>query len=209
MTYELVRSAIETIDVDHPDTESQLRSDAPRLRIMKTNTATPTAHSPSKHSLHRTKNDLPEPTRAKIVELLNSHLASGIDLYLQTKQAHWNVKGPSFIALHELFDKVASTVQEAVDDMAERVVQLGGSARGTLQAAGKATSLKEYPIAITDSRDHVDALSSALATFGSGMRDAIETATDLDDAGTADLFTQVSREIDKQLWFVEAHAQGK
>jgi starvation-inducible DNA-binding protein len=175
---------------------------------MKTQTAPPAA-STARNSLHRTKNDLPEATRAKVVELLNGHLASAIDLYLQTKQAHWNVKGPSFIALHELFDGVAKVVQEAVDDMAERAVQLGGTARGTLQAAGKATSMKEYPIAITDGRDHVEALSSALAEFGAAVREAIDSATDLDDMNTADLFTGISRGIDKQLWFVESHAQGK
>ncbi len=174
---------------------------------MKTQTA-PTG-STSRNTLHRTKNDLPEATRAKIVELLNGRLAPAIDLYLQAKQAHWNVKGQSFIALHELFDGVAKVAQTAADDMAERVAQLGGNARGTLQAVSKASSLKEYPIAISDGRDHVEALSSALAAFGADVRSAVDEAEDLEDWGTVDLFTEVSRNIDKQLWFVEAHAQGK
>jgi starvation-inducible DNA-binding protein len=176
---------------------------------MKTQTASPVSSATSKTPLQRTKNDLPESARAKLVELLNAQLASAIDLYLQTKQAHWNVKGTSFIALHELFDEVATTVQTAVDDIAERTVQLGGTARGTIQATSKGTALKEYPLAITDGRDHVESLSTALATFGGQVREAIDTADDLGDANTADLFTGVSRSIDKQLWFVEAHAQGK
>jgi starvation-inducible DNA-binding protein len=162
-----------------------------------------------KNTLHHTKNDLPESNRAKLVELLGSRLASSIDLYLQVKQAHWNVKGPSFIALHELFDQVGETVEGSVDDLAERIVQLGGTARGTLQAVGKETSLKAYPLEITSGTDHVEALSSALAAFGGQARSAIALATELDDADSADLFTEISRNIDKQLWFVEAHSGAK
>jgi len=160
-------------------------------------------------TLHATKNDLPEKNRARIVELLNSRLSDGIDLYLQTKQAHWNVKGPSFIALHELFDEVATTVLEGVDDMAERAVQLGGTALGTIGVVSKETSLKPYPTDISKGPDHVEALSSALATFGKQARQAIALATELEDADTADLFTEISRNIDKKLWFVEAHQQTK
>ena len=159
--------------------------------------------------LFRTKNDLPEPTRAKIVELLAANLASAIDLYLQTKQAHWNVKGPNFTALHELFDDVGEIVEDAVDDIAERIVQLGGTARGTLQSVGKATSLRAYPLDISSGSDHVEALSSALAAFGAGVRTASATADEIGDADTADLFTQISRTIDKQLWLVEAHAPSR
>ncbi|MFN0244713.1 MAG: DNA starvation/stationary phase protection protein Dps [Planctomycetota bacterium] len=160
-------------------------------------------------SLYRTKNDLSEPARAQLVELLNANLAAGIDLYLATKHAHWNVKGPNFIALHELFDQVAAIVLTAVDDIAERAVQLGGTAHGTIQSAAKQTNLKAYPTGIVDGRDHVEALSSTLAAFGAQARAAIAQATDIGDANTADLFTEVSRNVDKQLWFVEAHAQSK
>ena len=161
-----------------------------------------------KTTLHKTKNDLPEAKRVKIVELLNSRLANGIDLHLQTKQAHWNVKGPNFIALHELFDKIVGVVAEANDEMAERAAMLGGKPRGTLQAVSKETSLEAYPLDISAGSDHVEALSNALAAFGAQIRKAIEAADKLDDADTADLFTGISRDIDKQLWFVEAHQQA-
>jgi starvation-inducible DNA-binding protein len=173
------------------------------------NTLESRSRTTMKNTLHRTKNDLPEASRTKAVELLSSRLSSCIDLYMQTKQAHWTVKGPTFIALHELFDKVGESVEDSVDEIAERIVQLGGTPKGTSQVVAKETSLKPYPLDITNGTDHVDALSSALSAFGSQARSAIALATELDDADTADLFTQISREIDKQLWFVEAHAQAK
>src|SRR5690348_17998630 len=116
--------------------------------------------------MHTTKNDLPEQVRSKVIELLNARLADAIDLQTQMKQAHWNVKGPSFIALHELFDKINEEVEDYVDDLAERLVQLGGTAHGTVRLAAKATTLPEYPSGITSGRDHVAAVSTALAHFG-------------------------------------------
>lgn len=157
----------------------------------------------------KTKNDLSEDIRAKVVELLNARLADCIDLQTQIKQAHWNVKGPNFIALHELFDDVNEEVEGYVDDIAERAVQLGGVAEGTARVAAKRSSLSEYPASATSGRDHVGALSSALATFGTAVRDAIRQANDLGDLDTADVFTEVSRGIDKSLWFVEAHLQAE
>ncbi|MBM4075244.1 MAG: DNA starvation/stationary phase protection protein Dps, partial [Planctomycetes bacterium] len=121
---------------------------------------------------------------------------------------HWNVKGPSFIALHELFDSVAEGTEEFVDTVAERVVALGGTAEGTISNVGQRTTLPAYPLNITSGRDHVESLSTALATAGTAVRIAIERATELSDADTADLFTEISRDIDKKLWFVEAHLQG-
>jgi starvation-inducible DNA-binding protein len=158
--------------------------------------------------MFKTKNDLSEPNRVKTVELLNARLADAIDLQTQTKQAHWNVKGPSFIALHELFDKVNDAVEDYVDEIAERAVQLGGVAAGTARTAASRSSLPEYPANAVDGRSHVDALSSALAAFGKAARKAIDQANDLGDLDTADLFTEVSRGIDKWLWFVEAHLQS-
>jgi len=155
----------------------------------------------------KTKNGLPEETRAKAVELLNARLADCIDLQTQCKQAHWNVKGPTFIALHELFDQVNEAVEDYVDDIAERAVQLGGVAEGTARTVAKRSSMAEYPKA-TDGRSHVEALSSALAGFGKATRQAIEQSNELGDLDTADLFTEVSRGADKWLWFVEAHVQG-
>jgi len=161
-----------------------------------------------KQQLHRTKNDLPEAARARLVELLNTRLTTAIDLQFQAKQAHWNVKGPQFIALHELFDQVSEMAEEAVDELAERAVQLGGTARGTVRVAAKESALKEYPLEATSGLQHVEALSSAIATFGSQTRAAVALAEELGDDGTADLFTELTQRADKQLWFVEAHLQG-
>jgi starvation-inducible DNA-binding protein len=158
--------------------------------------------------MFKTKNDLPEATRAAVIELLNARLADCIDLQTQTKQAHWNVKGPNFIALHELFDKINEEVEDYVDDIAERVVQLGGVAAGTARMAAERSSLEEYPNAV-DGHGHVEALSTALSTFGKAARKAINDTNDLGDLDTADLFTEVSRGIDKWLWFVEAHLQAE
>src|SRR5215470_17816254 len=159
--------------------------------------------------MFKTKNDLQESTRTSVIELLNARLADCIDLQTQTKQAHWNVKGPNFIALHELFDKVNEAVEDYVDDLAERAVQLGGVAEGTARMAAKRSSLSEYPANTVDGRSHVDALSSALAAFGKSVRKAINDANDLGDLDTADLFTEISRGTDKWLWFVEAHLQAE
>jgi starvation-inducible DNA-binding protein len=159
--------------------------------------------------MFKTKNDLPEATRVKVIELLNARLADCKDLQTQTKQAHWNVKGPNFIGLHELFDKINEEVDEYVDEIAERAVQLGGVAEGTARVVAKRSSLPEYPLNIADGRSHVEALSSALAAFGKGARKAINETNDLGDLDTADLFTEVSRGIDKWLWFVEAHLQAE
>lgn len=159
--------------------------------------------------MHDTKNDLPERTRTKVAKLLNERLADAIDLGGQTKHAHWNVKGPNFIALHELFDKVAESVEDQIDDIAERVTALGGTAHGTIAIVSKTTSLQPYPDDITDGMDHVQALASALGDYGKKIRKGIAQADKLDDADTADLFTQISRDVDKYLWFLEAHLQAK
>lgn len=157
--------------------------------------------------LHATKNDLPEELRVQIIELLNARLADALDLQTQTKQAHWNVKGMSFIALHELFDTVATDVTIYVDDIAERIVSLGGTAYGTARVAAANSTLDEYPLDIFEGAEHVAALSSALSKFGKNVREAIDKSADLQDADTADLFTGISRGVDKHLWFVEAHVQ--
>jgi starvation-inducible DNA-binding protein len=154
-----------------------------------------------------TKNDLPVAQRIKLVELLNARLADAIDLALQSKQAHWNVKGPGFIALHELFDATNAEVLVYVDTIAERVVQLGGVAEGGREDVAKNSSLPAYAPRSADSAAHVEAFSTALAAFGKLVREAIDKSQALGDAGTADLFTGVSRGVDKSLWFVEAHQQ--
>lgn len=161
-----------------------------------------------KTNLHPTKNDLATEKRKQVVEIVQQNLVDLINLQLQAKQAHWNVKGPHFIGLHELFDKVAEAVEPLVDEVAERAVALGGTVDGTVEGIGKSTRLEAYPTNIFDGKDHVDALSTALATAGKFSRAAIDETDELGDADTADLFTDVSRVLDKQLWFVEAHLQG-
>jgi starvation-inducible DNA-binding protein len=155
--------------------------------------------------MYQTQNDLPAQTRADVIEILNARLADSIDLMHQAKQAHWNVKGPSFIALHKLFDEVVDAAEDYMDLLAERVVQLGGTAEGTIQVATARTELKAYPLTLAEERDHVEALSSALAAYGTSVRQAIEQADALGDRDTADIFTEISRGVDKYLWFVEAH----
>lgn len=159
--------------------------------------------------MHATKNDLPAERRAALAQVLNDRLADLIDLQLQAKQAHWNVKGPNFIALHKLFDDVAEEVEGYVDEVAERVMALGGTAEGTLAAVARRTQLLAYPLNIASGREHVEAFGSALATVGKVVRAAIDRAAELGDADTADLFTGVSRGLDKSLWFVEAHLQAE
>ena len=159
--------------------------------------------------MYDTRNDLPASVRTPIVTLLNSRLADAIDLGTQAKQAHWNVKGPNFIALHELFDQIAEHIEDHVDTLAERITALGGRADGTIAAVSRASSLAPYPTDITEGIHHVDALSSAVANFGARVRKGIDEAATVGDADTADLFTGISREIDKDLWFLEAHLHAK
>jgi starvation-inducible DNA-binding protein len=158
--------------------------------------------------LHTTKIDLAKGKREKLIAILNQSLADAADLKSQAKQAHWNVKGPNFIALHELFDRVATELDTHVDDLAERITTLGGTAMGTVRLAAENSSLAEYPHEISDGTAHVDALSSALADFAKKMRANIDKTDSLGDMDTADLYTGISRSVDKLLWFVEAHIQA-
>jgi starvation-inducible DNA-binding protein len=158
--------------------------------------------------MYETENDISAKRRSELNALMNQRLASAVDLQAQMKQAHWNVKGPSFIGLHELFDKVDEAVEDYVDKIAERIVQLGGIAEGTVRVAAARSRLVEYPLTIADGLAHVEAVARALSSFGQEARTTIDEANALDDADTADLFTEVSRGIDKWLWFVEAHSQA-
>jgi starvation-inducible DNA-binding protein len=159
--------------------------------------------------LYPTKNDLPERARTEAIELLNQRLADCIDLQTQCKQAHWNVKGPTFIGLHKLFDEINEAVEDYVDLIAERVVQLGGIAEGTARIVGQRSTLIDYPLALSTGAEHVAALSDGLSQFGRTARVGIEEMGDLGDADSADILTEVSRGLDKWLWFVEAHQQAK
>jgi starvation-inducible DNA-binding protein len=167
-----------------------------------------TINEDTKAIQYETLNDLPASTREPVIALLNQRLSDAIDLQTQIKQAHWNVKGPNFIALHELFDDIYAAQTEYVDLIAERIMQLGGVAEGTVRVAAGRSRLDEYPLTISTGEAHVAALSRALSEFGHEARLAIDESGGLGDADTADIFTEVSRGIDKWLWFVEAHSQS-
>ena len=155
-----------------------------------------------------TRNDIGVESRAELVELLNARLGDTFDLYSQLKQAHWNVKGSDFIQLHELYDLIAESVLEYVDTIAERATALGGLALGTARLAAASSTLDEYPLDAVAGLDTVAAIADRLGAYGASVRAAIEAALQLDDQDTADLFIEVSRAIDKHLWFVEAHQQA-
>ena len=158
-------------------------------------------------NIHRNKNN--QNAKAVSIELLQARLADAIDMSLITKQAHWNLKGPQFIGVHLMLDKFRDEQDEYVDTMAERITQLGGTARGTVQEVGKKTSLQSYPVDIYQVSDHVHALIDRYATFANAIRSNIDEVDEAGDPDTADLFTEVSRGIDKQLWFLEAHTQER
>jgi starvation-inducible DNA-binding protein len=159
--------------------------------------------------MHFTHNTLSENIRAQSVEILNKHLAAAIDLHAQSKQAHWNVRGAGFIAIHELFDKVSEAIEQYSDMIAERAGGLGGTAYGGLQVAANRSFLVPYPLGVADCASHVFAVAAALASFGQSIREAVDILTELGDSDTADLFTEISRGIGQQLWFVESHSEPK
>jgi starvation-inducible DNA-binding protein len=160
--------------------------------------------------MHFTKNTLSEKIRVESVGLLQQRLSDSIDLMLQLKQAHWNVRGENFIALHQLFDKVHEVSEEWTDLIAERIAQLGGIAEGTLGVTVQDTSLPEYPLNITNGHDHVETISRSLATYGELVRNGIDTLEEIGDRDAADILTEVSRGVDQYLWMIEAHnSSGK
>jgi starvation-inducible DNA-binding protein len=154
-----------------------------------------------------TRNDLTREVREKVTALLNQQLADTFDLYSQTKQAHWNVKGAQFFQLHELFDKLAAELADYVDLIAERATALGGHAQGTVRMSAANSRLPECELSVTDSLPTVELLADRYATLADSTRRAIKSAANHGDDDTADLFTEVSRGIDKALWFLEAHLQ--
>ncbi len=150
--------------------------------------------------------NLPQSTRTQMVALLQQQLADMIDLGLRAKQAHWNVRGPNFVGLHELFDTVAGEAQEHADGLAERAVQLGGTPDGTLQGVASRSRLAPYPPAGMTWNEHVNAMTASLVAVTTAVRADIDTAAEAKDAGTADLLTEISRDLDKLLWMVSAHS---
>lgn len=158
--------------------------------------------------MHSTKNTLAPKVRQQTIDILDALVVDAVDLYTQLKQAHWNVKGPAFIALHELFDEIAKDSIEWGDVMAERIVQLGGTANGTARVVAKSSSLKEYPLKAVKSSEHVGAVGDRLAAFGASMRKGIDACDKAGDKDAADICTGISRSVDKYLWFVESHQQN-
>lgn len=152
--------------------------------------------------------DIPEKRRSALIDLLNARLADSTDLKTQTKHAHWNVKGPQFFQLHELFDQIAPHFDDYADLIAERAVQLGGVANGTLREAAAGSSIPEYDLNAVTGTEHLKALVKNIGKYAKSVREAIDQADELEDKDTADIFTEVSRQVDKDLWFLEAHLQG-
>lgn len=162
----------------------------------------------TKNQTFETRNDLSKPLRVTMITLVNQHLSDTFDLYSQVKQAHWNVKGMNFIQLHLLFDDLAGRLSEFTDLIAERATALGGKALGTVRIAANQSQLPEFPTDIVTEKQVVEVLAQRYGVYASSIRTAIATATDDEDAITADLFTEIGRAIDKDLWFLEAHIQG-
>ena len=158
---------------------------------------------------HPTKNDLPDAIRSSMVELLGGHLASAVHLTLLAKQAHWNVKGPGFFPLHGLFDEVYEHAGDWADGLAERAVQLGGVADGRAQTVTKASTLPAIGLEVSAGLDLAEGLAAAVARFTAGARAAIDAAAEAGDAATSDLFTEIVRGADKDLWMLEAHLEGR
>ena len=155
--------------------------------------------------LQKTRNNLNSNTRTTVAVLLNARLADAIDLALMTKQAHWNLRGRQFIAVHEMLDSFRTEMDGHADILAERVVQLGGIALGTTQAVAKGSNIKAYPDDLISVDDHVVALAERYGDLANATRTAIDISAEAGDAGTADILTAMSRSLDKALWFLEAH----
>jgi len=160
-------------------------------------------------TLHKTRNDLTSNTKTTVAALLNARVADAIDLALMTKQAHWNLRGRQFIAVHEMLDGFRTEVDGHVDTMAERVVQLGGVVLGTTQTVAHCSTLKAYPTDLVSVEDHIAALGERYGDLANASRASIGAADEAGDADTADIFTAFSRSLDKALWFLEAHDAGK
>lgn len=143
--------------------------------------------------------------RAPIIACLNEALASSIDLSLQVKQAHWNIKGPQFVSRHQLFDKLATTARDQMDQLAERAATLGGYAEGTARLAAANSRLPEYDLQAVNGKDHIKALVKQYALFAKQVREGIDVAEEHGDPATADLFTEVLRQAELDLWFLESH----
>ncbi|MGF1464821.1 MAG: DNA starvation/stationary phase protection protein Dps [Sandaracinaceae bacterium] len=152
-----------------------------------------------------TRVDLPEGTRSQLVDRTNVVLGTLIDMNFQVKQAHWNIKGPQFFARHELFDKLADRLRAWTDDVAERAATLGGYAGGTVRLSAETSVLDEYDLKAVDGRQHIAALIERYGRVTSLLRESVEASQTLEDPVTEDLFTEVLRGTELDLWFLESH----
>ncbi len=159
-------------------------------------------------TIFKTRVNLDAPVREELVKLLNMTLATAQDLRTQVKQAHWNIKGPQFVARHELFDDIADHAATWSDDLAERAVTLGGYATGTVRLSAEISRIPEYDLKAVDGAAHVRALADQLGRFAALLREVIGTTQKLDDPSTEDLVISILREAEKDMWFLEAHLQG-
>ena len=158
--------------------------------------------------MFQSRNDLEEDVRQRMIELCNQHLADTFDLYTQNKQAHWNVKGRDFFQLHELFDKLAEEVLPFVDELAERATALGGQATGTARMAAQSSRLADLPLNVIDGMQVVETIASCYAVIAKSAREAIDESDEAGDMDTSDIFIELSRQLDKHLYFLESHLQG-
>ncbi|MFX0545098.1 DNA starvation/stationary phase protection protein Dps [Roseovarius sp. S1116L3] len=148
---------------------------------------------------------LSDNAREASINHLNVALATGIQLQLAIKQAHWNIKGPSFIGIHELLDDVYDRMGEHVDTIAERCVILGGTADGTLEGVEKNGKLEPYPRDAVHQDVHIDELKKRMVQFTTLVHESLKEVGESGDEETADLFTGVSRGVSKDAWFIGAH----
>ncbi|MDR3460807.1 MAG: DNA starvation/stationary phase protection protein Dps [Beijerinckiaceae bacterium] len=170
--------------------------------------ATAKLHATRDHEHSHTTRNGTKPNAKKVaIGALAKRLADGIDLALAVKQAHWNLKGPQFIGIHEMLDGFRDELDDYNDKVAERITQLGGTARGTVSAVAAESNLNPYPLDVYNIADHLAALIDRFSVYANAVREDIDTTDEAGDAGTADLFTEISRGVDKQLWFLEAHVQ--
>jgi len=173
-----------------------------------TRTKTPTKlEKMENHEMFTSKIDIPVETREKIISMLNQQLADMFDLYSQTKHAHWNVKGPNFFMLHELFDKLAEKLEKSIDKVAERATALSGIAMGTVRMAAGASRLSDFSTEACDGLSMVEKLAGQYAKVAASTRAAAHSADEMEDLSTTELLTALSLELDKALWFLESHLQ--
>lgn len=157
--------------------------------------------------LFQTTSYLSGAVREQVIQCLNRTLADATVLQTHARFAHWNVKGMSFHGLHETFDDIVEALAEHIDTIGERVTALGGQATGTAGMAVAACRLPRMPTDVYTGQQFLEVMIDRLAVFDAILARDIQTASELDDPDTADLLNEVSRDVSKLRWFLEAHLQ--